>query len=740
MTTEIASEAETSALVQASSELTAWLNAAKDQWPQNEYSLIEAACLLAHEAHSGQTRVSGEPYILHAIAVADILIKLKLDHETIAAALLHDVVEDTDISLNDLSERFGDTVANLVDGVTKLSHIHVFRESSDALSKEGVRAESLRKMLLAMAEDVRVVLIKLADRLHNMRTLSSLPERKQQRIAKETMELFAPLANRLGIWQIKWELEDLSFRYLQPSAYHQIASMLAERRVDRERYIDKFVERLDSELKKLDIKASVKGRPKHIYGIWKKMQRKHKDFDQIYDVRAVRILAEDVRNCYAALGAVHSLWQYIPGEFDDYIATPKENNYRSIHTAVIGDEGKTVEVQIRTHDMHRLSEYGVAAHWRYKEGGHSDHGYDEKIAWLRQLLEWKDELAEAGEFVDQFKSEVFSDRVYVFTPTGNIIDLPQGATPLDFAYRIHTEVGHRCRGARVNGHIVALTYKLKTGEQVEVLTVKKGGPSRDWLNTHLGYLQTSKARSRVQTWFRHQDHEKNVDSGRTSLERELRRVNIIGVSHEQIAQKMGLDKTEDLYAGIGRGDIKTTRLANIAHAMTQQPEAREVSKPEKVRVVPETESTDSICIHGVGNLMTHLARCCRPVPGEPIVGYITRGRGVSIHRRDCTNVLHYTNDASERLIEVNWGGRLRQTYPVDIEVEAYDRSGLLRDISNLLSNEDINVITVNTRTDKHRNIAHMSLTAEIPDIDMLSKVLVKIEQLPNVIEVKRRLN
>ena len=740
MTTQIASEAETSALAQASSELTAWLNAANEQWPQNEYSLIESACLLAHDAHSGQTRVSGEAYILHSLAVADILVKLKLDHETIAAALLHDVVEDTNISVADLRERFGDTVANLVDGVTKLGHIHNFRESSDVLSKEGVRAESLRKMLLAMAEDVRVVLIKLADRLHNMSTLSSLPERKQRRIAKETMELFAPLANRLGIWQIKWELEDLSFRYLQPNAYHQIASMLAERRVDREQYIDKFVERLDAELKKLDIKASVKGRPKHIYGIWKKMQRKHKDFDQIYDVRAVRILADDVRDCYTALGAVHSLWQYIPGEFDDYIATPKENNYRSIHTAVIGDEGKTVEVQIRTRDMHRQSEYGVAAHWRYKEGGHSDQGYDEKIAWLRQLLEWKDELAGAGEFVDQFKSEVFSDRVYVFTPTGNIIDLPQGATPLDFAYRIHTEVGHRCRGARVNGHIVALTYKLKTGEQVEVLTVKKGGPSRDWLNAHLGYLQTSKARSRVQTWFRHQDHEKNVDSGRNSLERELRRVNIIGVSHEQIAQKMGFDKTEELYVAIGRGDIKTTRLANVAHAMTHQPETREVSKPEKTRIAPETESSDSICIHGVGNLMTHLARCCRPVPGEPIVGYITRGRGVSIHRRDCTNVLRYTNDASERLIEVNWGGRLKQTYPVDIEVEAYDRSGLLRDISNLLSNEDINVITVNTRTDKHRNMAHMSLTAEIPDIDMLSKVLVKIEQLPNVVEVKRRLN
>ncbi|MBE9516232.1 MAG: bifunctional (p)ppGpp synthetase/guanosine-3',5'-bis(diphosphate) 3'-pyrophosphohydrolase, partial [Proteobacteria bacterium] len=556
----------------------------------------------------------------------------------------------------------------------------------------------------------------------------------------ETMELFAPLANRLGIWQMKWELEDLSFRYLQPTPYHQIASMLAERRIDREKYIKQFVDRLDAEMNKLGIKASVRGRPKHIYGIWKKMQRKHKDFDQIYDVRAVRILVDDVRDCYAALGVVHSLWQYIPGEFDDYIATPKENNYRSIHTAVIGDEGKTVEVQIRSREMHKQSEYGVAAHWRYKEGSHSDQGYDDKIAWLRQLLEWKDELAGAGEFVDQFKSEVFSDRVYVFTPTGNIIDLPQGATPLDFAYRIHTEVGNRCRGARVDGHIVQLTYHLKTGEQVEVLSVKKGGPSRDWLNPHLGYLQTSRARSKVQAWFRHQDYEKNVDSGRTSLERELRRLSIVGISHEQLAHKMNFDKADELYAAIGRGDIKTARPANVAHAMTAKIENREVKKKEALHVVPETESSDAICIHGVGNLMTHLSRCCRPVPGEPIVGYITRGRGVSIHRQDCPNVLRYTNEASERLIEVNWGSRLRQTYPVDIQIEAYDRSGLLRDITNLLSNEDINVITVNTRTDKRDNMAYMTLTAEIPDIDMLSKVLVKIERLPNVVEVRRRLS
>jgi len=726
----------------APDELAVWLNTARDKWPEPEFQQIKAATLCALEAHRGQARASGEPYINHALAVASILTRLNLDHETIIAALLHDVVEDSDVILADIQSQFGATVAALVDGVTKLSHIHSFRDPSDILAKEGVRAESLRKMLLAMAEDVRVVLIKLADRLHNMRTLASLPGAKQRRIARETMDIFAPLANRLGIWQIKWELEDLAFRYLQPESYHQIAKMLAERRVDRELYINRFVSRLDKELVETGLHASVKGRPKHIYGIWKKMQRKHKDFDQIYDVRAVRILVDSLRDCYAALGVVHSLWQYIPGEFDDYIATPKENNYRSIHTAVIGPEGKTVEVQIRTRDMHKLSEYGVAAHWRYKEGRQADQGYDEKIAWLRQLLEWKDELAGAGEFVDQFKSEVFSDRVYVFTPTGNIIDLPQGATPLDFAYRIHTEVGNRCRGARVNGHIVPLTYTLKTGEQVEVLTVKKGSPSRDWLNAHLGYLQTNRARSKVQAWFRHQDFEKNAESGRDSMERELKRMGITGLAHDKLATKLSFDKVEDLYAAIGRGEVKSSRLVSVANRLTAKPVAVEIT-PEPVAPAessPVTESTNAICIHGVGNLMTHLARCCRPVPGEPIMGYITRGRGVSIHRRDCPNILRSTTDANDRLIEVSWGQQLRKTYPVDIQLDAYDRPGLLRDISNLLSNEDINVIAVNTHTDKNRNVAVMVLTVEIPDIDVLSRVLLKIERLPNVMQAFRRLS
>src|SRR3990167_8947759 len=453
-----------------------WLNAVASGRPEPEKEILRRAVALASRAHAGQQRASGEPYVQHSLAVARILADLGLDHETLAAAILHDVVEDSGIALDDLKNEFGASIAGLVDGVTKMKVIQEFQIEPAGSRREHAQAESLRKMLLAMAEDVRVVFIKLADRLHNMRTLSALPEEKQKRIARETMEIFAPLANRLGIWQMKWELEDLAFRYLEPDTYRQTANFIVERREDREVYIARFVEALSQELSRSGIAAEVTGRPKHIYSIWRKMQKKGKDFARIFDVRAVRVLVNDIRDCYAALGVVHSLWQHIPGEFDDYIATPKENNYRSIHTAVIGPEGKTVEVQIRTQDMHQQAELGVAAHWRYKEGVRRDAGFEQKIAWLRSLLEWKDEVADAADFVDQFKSEVFEDRVYLFTPKGNVIDLPMGATPLDFAYTIHTEVGHRCRGAKVNGHIVPLTYTVHTGERVEILIAKKGHP------------------------------------------------------------------------------------------------------------------------------------------------------------------------------------------------------------------------------------------------------------------------
>ena len=586
-------------------------------------------------------------------------------------------------------------------------------------------------MLLAMAEDVRVVLIKLADRLHNMRTLSALPADRQQRIARETMDILAPLANRLGIWQIKWELEDLAFRYLEPEAYRQLAASLAERRIDREAYLDRFVARLSGELAAAGIKADISSRVKHIYSIWRKMQRKHIGFGDIFDVRAVRLLVDSVRDCYAALGIVHSLWPHVPGEFDDYIATPKENNYRSIHTAVVGPEGKTVEVQIRSHEMHNQSELGVAAHWRYKEGARQDRDFDDKITWLRSLLEWKDEVAEASDFVDQFKSEVFSERVYVFTPKGRIVDLPVGATPLDFAYHIHTDVGHRCRGAKVNGQMVPLTYALKTGERVEVLTAKTGGPSRDWLSLHHGYLHTSKARQKAAAWFRLQEQGAAITAGRAELDRELDRLGVSNVKLETLAQRLNFARADDLLAAVGRDEVKSTQIANALSEAPAPP------TPPAPRPAPIAAMPGEVSVQGVGRLLTRMARCCNPVPGDAIVGFITRGQGVTVHRRECPNALRHRDEHEERLIEVSWGAESPGAYPADIEVTAWDRSGLLRDITALLANERINVRSVSTQTDR-QNVAHMVFTVEIADLGSLSRVLDLIDRLPNVSRVRRK--
>jgi GTP pyrophosphokinase len=717
-----------------------WLAAVASGRPAEESDILRRAASLASRAHAGQRRASGEPYVRHSLAVAKILADLGLDHETLAAAILHDVVEDSGIALEDLKRDFGARIASLVDGVTKMNVIQEFQIQPGGSRREHTQAESLRKMLLAMAEDVRVVFIKLADRLHNMRTLDSLPEEKQKRIARETMDIFAPLANRLGIWQMKWELEDLAFRYLEPVEYKRIAGFLAERREDREAYIDRFVAMLARELRQAEIAAEVSGRPKHIYSIWRKMQKKGRDFERIFDVRAVRVLVNDIRDCYAALGAVHSLWQHIPGEFDDYIATPKENHYRSIHTAVIGPDGKTVEVQIRTHDMHNQSELGVASHWRYKEGAkeraRADKSYDAKIAWLRSLLEWKDEIASASDFVDQFKSEVFSERVYVFTPKGNIVDLPAGSTPLDFAYDIHTDVGHRCRGAKVNGQMVPLTHPLKTGDRVEVLTVKQGGPSRDWLSPHLGYLHTSKARTRVSHWFREQNLETSIAEGRAVLEREFHRLGIGDVNYEKLASRFQFHRVDDFLAAAGRGDIKPAQIMAAVqefagHALK---EARPVFAP---RAPTAPRPPAGVTIQGVGNLLTRSAKCCNPLPGDPIVGFITRGQGVTIHRQNCPNALRHHDEHDERLIEVSWGAEAGQTYPVEVEIIAYDRAGLLRDITSLLANEKINVLGVSTVTDKNQ-AAHMTFTLDIPDIGTLSRILALLDQIPNVMEVRRK--
>lgn len=714
-----------------------WLAALASQYSPAELEVIQRAWEWAQHAHAGQQRASGEPFVQHALAVANILTTLQLDHETVAAALLHDVIEDTPVTFQEIESAFGNRIAKLVDGVTKMDVIQSFQDLSEGRRREYAHSEALRKMLLAMADDVRVVLIKLADRTHNMRTLAALPGDKQLRIAEETLHIYAPLANRLGIWQIKWELEDLALRVLHPEAYKQIAGMVNERRVDRERYIAQFMKTLGGALTAAGIKAEISGRPKHIYSIWMKMQRKRTDYHNIYDIRAVRVLVPAVHDCYAALGVVHGLWQFIPGEFDDYIATPKENNYRSIHTAVIGPEGKTVEVQIRTDEMHQHAELGVAAHWRYKEGSGYDAGLDRKVALLRQLLEWKEDISQPGAADEDLQADLFQDRVYVFSPKGDIVDLPVGATPLDFAYHIHTELGHRCRGAKVNGSIVPLTYVLQTGQQVEILTVKKGGPSRDWLNPHLGYLKTSRARHKVQHWFKQQNAEANIAAGRTQFERDIQRLGFTGINYEEVARRLNFPKVDDMLAAIGRGDIKNARVLQVMQDLQEPAGGKaEFITPSTAAPRPRGGVGNDIQILGVGNLMTTLGRCCKPVPGDDIVGFITRGRGVTIHRRDCGNVLRYRNHHSQRLIEVEWGGS-SQTYPVDIHITAFDRQGLLRDISSVLANEKINVTAVQTRSDKAEHMAHMTLSLEIGGIDDLNRALQKLGQLPNIIEAKR---
>ncbi len=718
-----------------------WLKTIAAGRTKLELEFIRRACEVAHKAHEGQFRASGEPFFQHSLAVANILADLRLDYETIAAAILHDVLEDTDVSIAEIEEQFGESVAKLVDGVTKMGQMQGFRGQTEKSKKERARAESLRKMLLAMVDDVRVVLIKLADRTHNMRTLGSLREDKRKRIAKETLDIFAPLANRLGIWQIKWELEDLSFRYLTPETYKQIARMVDERRINRENFISRVAHQLKVELAKRDIQADVTGRPKHIYSIWRKMKRKGVDFDQIYDVRAVRVQVNTIEECYASLGIAHTLWRPIPGEFDDYIATPKDNLYRSLHTAVVGPDGKTIEVQIRTYEMHQDAELGVAAHWRYKEGSKYDVSFDRKIAWLRQLMEWKDEVADASEFIDQLKAEVFQDRVHVLTPQGDAVDLPIGSTPIDFAYYIHTEVGHRCRGGKVNGKIVPLNYKLKNGEQIEILTAKRGGPSRDWLNPNLEYLKTSRARSKVRHWFRHQNYEENVSNGRAVLEKELHRLGIPEVNYEKLSHYFNFNKVDDFLGALGRSDISPPKMVAAINSIveTAEPDQQDEWQLPVQSSSRMTTTPSGMQIHGVGNLLTNLAQCCRPVPGDDaIVGYITRGRGVTIHRRDCSNVLSLTQRSPERLINVEWDFAGDTTHPVDVQIEAFDRPKLLHDITAIVANEKINMNAVNVTTRKKENMALVSMTLEIANIDQLSRVLALIAQLPNVVEVLRR--
>ncbi len=704
-------------------------------------ALVERALRRALEAHNGQFRASGEPYVTHAIEVARLLAELRLDPQTVSAGLLHDVVEDSDLTVEAVEEEFGAEIAKLVDGVTKLGQIDTMSRMSlwDAERQvEAQEAETLRKMFLAMVDDVRVVLIKLADRLHNLRTLNSLPERRRKRIARETLEIFAPLANRLGIWQMKWELEDLALRHYDNETYQHLAELIQERREEREAYIRRMVAKLEARLRLEGIEAQIEGRPKHIYSIYRKMQRKGVDFDQIFDVRGVRVIVDEVQDCYAVLGVVHSMWRPVPGEFDDFIATPKDNLYRSLHTAVIDSEGKTLEVQIRTGEMHRHAELGIAAHWRYKEGVRRDIAFENKVTWLRSLMDWRQDMSDAREFLDDVKHDVFEDRVYVFTPLGQVIDLPQGATPIDFAYHVHTEIGHRCRGAKVDGRIVPLNHVLESGNQVEILTTKRGGPSRDWLNPHLGYLHTSRAKQKIRQWFRRQDREQNIALGREQLDREFKRLGLEHVPYEVVPDLFGYASLDDFLAAVGYGDVSSQRVAArvLQLAQTEELIEEDLSWLRLPESRPPTVMPEGVRVQGVGNLLTTVARCCNPLPGDPIVGYVTRGKGVTVHRVDCSNILRRQD--TERLVEVEWGSMAQQTFPVVIKVRAWDRGGLLRDIANVVASEGVNMSSVTSATHKKDNLATISATLEVAEVKQLITILNKIDQLPNVIEVRRQ--
>jgi GTP diphosphokinase / guanosine-3',5'-bis(diphosphate) 3'-diphosphatase len=648
----------------------------------HDRKLIEAAYHKAEINHDGQVRKSGEPFFTHCAAVAHILAEMHLDAEAIAAALMHDLIEDTDVTYEELAEEFGETVAKLVNGVTKLTQLPIRvngePDQSRHADKRQRELEYFRKMMLMMGDDVRVVLIKLADRLHNMRTLGYMKPDRQMAKAKETMEVFAPLANRLGIWQFKWELEDLAFRYLEPEAYRMIATSLDERRADREAYLGRVVNILKKELSQSGVDdALITGRPKHIYSIYRKMRRKDVLFKQVYDVRAVRVIVDTIPQCYLVLGVVHNLWRPIPGEFDDYIATPKENFYRSLHTAVLDDQGKTIEVQIRTWEMHEHAEYGIAAHWRYKEGRTRDQEFDNRISYLRRLMEFgAEDTDDARAFMENMKNDVFEARVYAFTPKGDIIDLPAGATPIDFAYHVHTEIGHRCRGAKIHGKLVSLNYKLKTGDQVEITTAKRGGPSLDWLNPDLGYVKTNRARSKIRQWFRKQNRDKNIASGRTVLDQVLKRLSVTDLmSFEMVAGLFDYERVEDFLAAIGAGDVNaaqiSVRVLDIIEQRTRQNEFQPTNgKPKKdsLRIKPTT-GVNGVQVLGTGGFLVNLARCCSPVVGDDIVGFITRGRGITVHRKDCPNVT--SNPEPERLIDVAWAHvDEKQSYTVPVEIVA----------------------------------------------------------------------
>ncbi len=704
---------------------TELIDRAKQYVPSEKVAAIESAYHYALQAHAGQERKSGEPYIEHPVNVALILAGLQMDGSSLVAALLHDVPEDTGTPLAVIEEKFGAEVAKLVDGVTKLGRL----SSREHVARSEGQAENLRKMLLAMAQDLRVVFIKLADRLHNMRTLEYLPQEKQRTIARETMEIYAPLAHRLGIWELKWQLEDLSFMRLEPRKYQHIMKLLSAKSVQHEAFVSRAINTLKEEFNRVNMKVEISGRPKHIYSIYQKMEKyaaQGKDFDDIHDLIAIRVLVNTREECYTTLGIVHGLWHPLPDQFNDYIANPKPNGYQSLHTTVMYEGTTPLEVQIRTNEMHRVSEFGVAAHWRYKTGEKKDLHYEARIGWLRQLIEWHRELSGAEEFLESVKTDIFIDQVFVYTPKGEIKDLPKGATPLDFAYRIHTDLGHRCTGTKVNGRLVPLNYQLKNGDIVEIMTTKsKRGPSRDWLNPVLGYVKTTHSREKIRQWFKKQERTVNIDRGRELLEKSMRQLGINLNERESLSKAFKFDNIDDFYAAIGEGGINPHQIALKLVAEEQ--------KPRIISSAKAAPSVSTIKVRGVGDLLTHLAQCCHPVPGDEIIGYVTRTRGVSIHRKDCYNVLH--EDEIERLVLVEWGDAL-SLYPVKVQVEAWDRVGLMRDIGAVVAEEKINITTLNLTNNPDHTISFF-FSLETANLVQLSKILSKIEGIKGVISATR---
>jgi len=705
--------------------------------PSADINIVRKAYEFAKEAHGEQRRVSGELFISHPLGVAKILADLELDVPTIAAGLLHDVVEDTSYTIEDIEKNFGSEIATLVDGVTKLGKL-------EYKTKEEQQAENLRKMFFAMAKDIRIILIKLADRLHNMRTLKSMPEDKQKEKAMETLEIFAPLAHRLGISAIKWELEDLAFRYLEPEKYYELVEKVAKKRQEREKHINEMIAILKEKLSAAGIEADIQGRPKHFYSIYKKMKDQNKTFEQIYDLTAVRVIVDTVKDCYGALGVVHSLWKPIPGRFKDYIAMPKPNMYQSLHTTVIDSSGDPLEIQIRTYEMHKTAEYGIAAHWRYKEGGKDSSDFEQKLSWLREILDWQRELRDAKDFMENLKIDLFTDEVYVFTPKGDVIDLPMGSCPIDFAYRIHTDIGNKCVGAKVNEKMVPLDYKLANGDIVEIITSSHSpGPSRDWLNI----VKSPQAKNKIRQWFKKERREENIARGKDMLEKEGRRqgydiYQLMKLDFmNNLLKKMSFANIDDMYAAIGYGAVTTKQiLQKILEEYKKSTKLKQETIIEKVDTKAKKKKNvdHGIKIDGVDNLLVKFSRCCNPVPGDKIVGYITRGRGVSIHRQDCKNVARGDFD-KDRLIDVKWEGFEETSYPVEIQASAHDRPGILSEVINLVSDMKTNIDAINARTTKD-GVAVIDMILEINNKQHLENVMQKIKKINGIYSIRRVMN